>query len=358
MVGETCFYAFPRKIDKIFSCRFFCVILDKLLAALLHRRRKHLIKTVHIMKSEMKIIGPQDNDRLAWPSVLAGAVLGVLLCGTLVAAANPVASPASPVAPERQRISDMFEMVYVEGGTFSMGASSRGSETENDEEPSHSVTLSSFYIGKYEVTQKQWVAIMGTKRSLFKGGNHPVDCVSWNDVQEFIRRLNAKTGKTYRLPTEAEWEYAARGGRYGDNSLYSGGDDIDAVAWHSGNSGSKTHPVGTKSPNALGIYDMSGNVWEWCSDWYEPEFPAPPKNPLGIYDFGTVWESNCSDGPKPEYHAKSLSGNPQGPSSIDICVIRGGSYNFDASSCRVSNRPFLDPDNRSYGVGFRLVLSE
>jgi formylglycine-generating enzyme required for sulfatase activity len=207
-----------------------------------------------------------------------------------------------------------------------MGCTSEQSACDDDEKPTHQVTLSDFQIGKYEVTQKQWTAIMGNNPSYFKGDNLPVEQVSWNDVQEFIQKLNQKTGKTYRLPTEAEWEYAARDASTGSAVLYSGSNNIDEVAWYSGNSGSKTHPVGQKWANALGIYDMSGNVWEWCSDWY------------GTY-------------------SSSSQSNPQGASTGTVRVLRGGSWNNDPQDCRVSNRDGYYPDYRDYRIGFRLAIA-
>ena len=220
-----------------------------------------------------------------------------------------------------------FDMVYVKGGSFAMGATAeQGSDAQSDEKPTHSVTVSDFYIGKYEVTQAQWEAIMGTNPSNWKGDNLPVENVSWNDIQKFIKKLNAQTGKKFRLPTEAEWEYAARGGNQSKGYKYSGSNNISEVAWYDGNSRSKTHPVGQKAPNELGIYDMSGNVWEWCQDWY------------GSY-------------------SSSSQANPTGPSSGSIRVLRGGSWYNGARNCRVSSRCYSRPDYRYDHYGFRLVLS-
>jgi len=213
------------------------------------------------------------------------------------------------------------DFVFVQGGTFSMG------DNEWDwAKPIHSVTVSDFYIGKYEVTQKEWKAVMGSNPSNFKGDDLPVEKVSWDDCQEFIRKLNAKTGKKYRLPTEAEWEYAARGGNKSNGYEYSGSNDLGSVGWFTDNSGSKTHPVGQKQANELGIYDMTGNVWEWCSDWY------------GSYSSGSQT-------------------NPQGASSGSDRVFRGGSWLNIASLCRVANRYSYAPGGRGDYLGLRLVLS-
>ena len=244
---------------------------------------------------------------------------------------QPVQQPAQPqqqVQPTPQSNLPEIEMVWVSGGTFTMGATSeQGSDAWDDEKPAHKVTLSGYYIGKYEVTQKLWKAVMGNNPSNFTGDNLPVENVSWNDVQEFIRKLNQLTGKSYRLPTEAEWEYAARGGSNSRGYKYSGSDNVGSVAWYYDNSGSTTHPVGSKSPNELGIYDMSGNVLEWCQD---------------------RWASN--------YYSSSPQRNPQGPASGSDRVNRGGSWDGLAGSCRVSRRYGYSPDDRTDIHGFRLVL--
>lgn len=217
-----------------------------------------------------------------------------------------------------------FTMVAVEGGTFTMGATSeQGSDAWGDEKPAHEVTLSDYYIGQTEVTQALWEAVMGSNPSFFKGDNLPVESVSWDDCQVFIQKLNQLTGKQFRLPTEAEWEYAARGGRKSQGYKYAGGNDIGLVAWYEDNSGNETHPVATKQANELGVYDMSGNVWEWCSDWY-----------------GDYTSSSQSD--------------PQGPSSGFRRVFRGGGYYGSARDCRVSFRSDYTPDFRDNFLGLRL----
>ena len=220
-----------------------------------------------------------------------------------------------------------FKMIKVEGGTFSMGATSeQGSDVGDDEYPVHSVTLSDYYIGETEVTQELWQAVMGSNPSRFKGNNQrPVERVSWNDCQEFIEKLNSLTGKKFRLPTEAEWEYAARGGKYSRGYKYSGSNDADEVAWNGNNSGSKTHPVKTKKANELGLYDMSGNVWETCNDW------------------------------KGDYQSNSQT-NPTGPSKGGCRVLRGGSWNFNGGSVRVSDRVSGIPHSRNDVRGLRLAF--
>jgi formylglycine-generating enzyme required for sulfatase activity len=219
------------------------------------------------------------------------------------------------------------EMVNVVGGTFTMGCTSeQGSECQDDERPAHQVTLSDFSIGKYEVTQAQWLAVMGSNPSYFSGCEScPVEAVSWDDIQSFLSKLNSMTGKNYRLPTEAEWEYAARGGSQSGGYKYSGSNDLATVAWYDDNSGSKTHPVGQKSPNELGLYDMTGNVWEWCQDLHD------------------------------DYSSGSQS-NPRGPSWGIFRVYRGGSWNSFATGTRVSFRHGFSRGFRDVDLGFRLAL--
>ena len=221
-----------------------------------------------------------------------------------------------------------IDMVRVEAGTFTMGATAEMKNPWNEEKPTHQVTLTNdYYMGKYEVTQALWKAVMGSNPSNFKGDNLPVEKVIWNDCQEFISKLNRITGKTFRLPTEAEWEYAARGGNKSRGYQYSGSNNLSDVAWYEDNSGNKTHAVGTKQPNELGIYDMTGNVLEWCQDRY------------GKY-------------------SSTSQVNPTGANSGSDRVYRGGSWIGNAWFCRSSYRYGSSPDNRSYALGLRLVLSE
>ena len=221
-----------------------------------------------------------------------------------------------------------FNMIKVDGGTFTMGATYEQKNPYDDEKPTHQVTLSSYYIGETEVTQALWKAVMGNNPSWFKGDNLPVENVSWEDCQTFIGKLNGLTGKSFRLPTEAEWEYAARGGNRSNHTQYSGGSMIDDVAWYEGNSGGKTHSVKTKKPNELGLYDMSGNVLEWCQDWYG-------------------------------YYGSNAQTNPTGgPGSGSYRVRRGGCWGSFERYCRSSFRRNYSPGYRSYYLGFRLALSE
>ena len=217
-------------------------------------------------------------------------------------------------------------MVCIEGGTFTMGATpEQGSDADSEEKPAHKVTLSSFSIGKYEVTQEEWQAVMGNNPSYFKGAKRPVEQVSWDECQIFIQKLNSMTGKRFRLPTEAEWEYAARDGNKNIGYKYAGGDNLDRVAWYSSNSGFYSHDVGQKYPNKLGLYDMSGNVWEWCQDWY------------GSY-------------------SSNNEANPSGPSSGPYHVYRGGSWGGASGACRVSFRSISSPGSSSFVLGLRIAL--
>jgi len=219
------------------------------------------------------------------------------------------------------------DMVLVQGGTFTMGCTpEQGNDCYREETPTQEVTLNDFYIGKFTVTLAQWRVVMGNNSSGLISGNLPVEEVSWNEVQEFIKRLNERTNGNYRLPTEAEWEYAARGGNQSQGYKYSGSNNIEEVAWYESNSGKKTHPVGTKKANELGIHDMSGNVYEWVNDWY------------GEYSGGRLT-------------------NPQGPSSGSHRVIHGGSYSTPDRSARVSYRYRYDPGIRYGFLGFRLARS-
>ena len=219
------------------------------------------------------------------------------------------------------------EIVLVAGGSFEMG--SNGDEENNKLE--HGVTLNSYYIGKYEVTQKQWRDLMGSdpaKLSFSGCDDCPVERVNWEEVQNYLKKLNLKTGKNYRLPTEAEWEFAARGGNALKNYKYSGSDDISDVAWYTDNSNGKTHPVGKRQANELGIYDMTGNVWEWCNDWYDEN-----------------------------YYERSPAQNPPGAASGTYRVSRGGGWGATLAHCRVDFRYKFKPSLHNNRIGFRVALS-
>ena len=260
------------------------------------------------------------------------SISGSLTSSTSSSTANTLSSSGSSLSgnaltiPVKNGIN--IEMVKVEAGSFNMGATSEMQNPYDSEKPVHRVTLTNnYYIGKYEVTQALWQAVMGSNPSNFKGDALPVEKVSWNDCQDFISKLNAMTGKKFRLPTEAEWEYAARGGKKSRGYQYSGSNTLGDVAWYYGNSGPKTHAVGTKQPNELGIYDMTGNVWEWCQDWFGSYSSSPQTNPTG-----------AASG---SYH-----------------VYRGGCWIYSARNCRTSSRYYGTPGFRFYDLGLRLVLSE
>ena len=215
-----------------------------------------------------------------------------------------------------------LKMIKVEPGSFRMGS--------ENEEPVHQVTLTKpYYLGETEVTQAQWRAVMGNNSSRFQGDSRPVECVSWNDAMAFCKKLNdqgkAPEGWKFTLPTEAQWEYAARGGNRSRGYTYSGSNDVGEVAWYGNNSGRETHAVRQKEANELGLYDMTGNVYEWCLDW-----------------FGSYSSSAVTD--------------PQGPQSGSGRVLRGGSWVSYAQYCHVAQRSNYDPDYRYYYFGFRLAL--
>ncbi len=265
--------------------------------------------------------GPSYNKLLA-----VASVLGILLLGYWMIA--PGLNDSSKT-PDKKTITNSIgmEFMLIPAGEFDMGSPSNEVGRYNDEGPVHHVTISkAFYLGKYEVTQKQWRDVMGTSPSSFKGDDLPVEQVSWNEVQQFIQKLNEKeSANKYRLPSEAEWEYAARGGT---KTRYYFGDDeskLGDYAWFYDNSGSKTHDVGQKNPNPWGLYDMHGNVWEWVQDIYQSSYNSAPTD-------GSAWEGGGS-----------------------VRVVRGGSWFSYAGGCRSAFRSLYDPGPRSLDLGFRLL---
>ncbi|NBU97411.1 MAG: hypothetical protein EBS19_04195 [Spirochaetia bacterium] len=240
---------------------------------------------------------------------------------------------ANPITSKTYTNTFGMEFILMPAGEFMMGAVPQDKNASDDEEPQHKVRITKpFYMGKYPVTQEEWEKLMGNNPSKFKqaGKRAPVETVSWNDCQEFIKKLNQKEGLTYRLPTEAEWEYSARGGGSGGSTIYTYGDDASKLgdyAWYDGNSGSTTHPVGQKKPNSLGLYDIIGNVWEWCGDWYDGE-----------------------------YYKNNPNEDPKGADKGEYRVLRGGSWRSYAGRCRLSNRYGNTPGGRFDCYGFRLVL--
>lgn len=280
------------------------------------------------------------NKNNIWKWVVGFVVLlAVIIVITIPKKKNEAPSTVDSVSTltyEQQK-----EMISIEGGTFRMGSNDRANE-----QPEHEVTIGSFIMGKYEVTQELWERVMGSNPSNFKGAKRPVERVSWYDVTEFCNKLSEKEGlqkaysgsgsgitcdfnsNGYRLPTEAEWEFASRAGNQGMGNKYSGSDNMEEVGWYTNNSGNTTHDVGTKQPNELGINDMSGNVWEWCWDW------------------------------KGDYKSGSQT-DPRGANSdSSLRVLRGGSWNNNAQYCRVANRIGYGSDYRSFGSGFRLVRTK
>lgn len=245
---------------------------------------------------------------------------------------NPMMTSAPQCISESIGNNVAFVMLLVEGGNFDMGGAD--DEAFDWEKPVHPVNLGSFYLGKYPVTQGVWQAVMGNSPSRFNGSQRPVEMVSWRDAQEFIKKLNHMTKRHYRLPSEAEWEYAARGGvhRQQDGYLYAGSDKLKEVGWYAENSDDETKAVGLKYPNELGLYDMSGNVWEWCKDWFDEKY-------YQVCD------------------KKKRMQDPQGPAQGVYRVIRGGSWLDVPQYCRVASRNNFEPARRVDDLGFRRALS-
>jgi formylglycine-generating enzyme required for sulfatase activity len=310
----------------------------------------HLLKTLArpdisltqaLMETRRNVAAETSRQQIPWESsslmqdvfLLAGGAPGDQNLRPVPPQSAPAKTPASQVSSPRagdvwkEPVTGM-EFVWVPKGCYQMGCGSWTSECYDDEKPVHEVCLDGFWIGKYEVTQGQWKKIMGSNPSSFKSGDDfPVEQVSWNDAKTYIEKLRRQSGKRFALPTEAQWEYAARSG--GKNEKYAGGSNLDSVAWHRGNSGSKTHRVGTKAPNGLGIYDMSGNVWEWCED---------------------VYDSNA--------YSKHTRNNPVVTSGGTARVFRGGGWSLNPAHVRAAIRFCYAPGDRSSLLGFRLALPQ
>jgi formylglycine-generating enzyme required for sulfatase activity len=266
---------------------------------------------------DVEKVAPGNGKRIVW-NVLADRTQ---LVGKVSFTLNGLER-----APEWQP-----EVVFVEGGTFKMGCEDpQDKECESDEKPQHTVKVNSFYIAKTEVTQKQWQLVMNTRPSSFRGCDDcPVESVSWLDAVNYCKKLSQMTGQTWRLPTEAEWEYAARGGNKSKGYKYAGSNQVDEVAWHTGNSGNRTSPVAQKVPNELGLYDLSGNIFEWCLDWYGDR-----------------------------YYSSSPAENPTGPTRGGQKSLRGGSWGGPADNARIANRLSRTNASRSNYFGFRPVRVE
>lgn len=303
------------------------------------------VETGGVMSSTPPAVAPKDPAKMAEACIrcsqtLVGGKMPTRTTTTTTYSQTGYASQPAPAANQdfTETAWDInMKMIWVEGGNFLMGCTSeQGGDCESDEQNVRRVTVDGFYIGMLEVTQSQWEKVVGT--SIYQqeakadgsgtygvGPDYPMYYVSWDEAMEFCRLLSNKTGRTYTLPTEAQWEYAARGGNKNEGTKYAGSNMIDAVAWYEDNSDVCTHIVGSKRVNALGIYDMSGNVWEWCNDWYTDSYVS--------------YESN----------------NPVGPSSGEKRVFRGGGWGDIASYCRVAFRYCDYPGNRHVILGFRVV---
>jgi formylglycine-generating enzyme required for sulfatase activity len=277
-------------------------------------------------------IAPSRGKRIVWDVFRDLKRLSGNMAVSVIASAAKQSPPGVLASAAKQSPSPLPGMTFalIPAGAFTMGSPANEEGRDDDESPQHRVTLNSFYIMTTEVTQSQWQAVMGSNPSYFKGDNLPVEQVSWNDVQEFIKKLNQRDpGKGYRLPSEAEWEYSCRAGT--TTRFYTGNAEADLAraGWYDGNSGSKTHAVGQKTPNAWDLYDMHGNVWEWCQDWYHDSYNGAPVD-------GRAWET---------------------PSET-FRVLRGGSWGINVRICRSSFRFRYEPDNRNdYFFGFRVACS-
>ena len=258
---------------------------------------------------------------------------GNITAGDVTTVYNILLNGSEPETPIKEYTVNgvTFKMVDVEGGTFMMGAANNDGNATSLEKPQHQVTVTSFAIGQTEVTQELWQAVMGSNPGHFSGTNLPVEGVSWNDCQNFVAALNQlvtlEEGYEFRLPTEAEWEYAARGGNKSQGYVYAGSNTASEVAWYSNNSGDAPHTVGTKAPNELGLYDMSGNVYEWCYDKYADYTSATQVDPTGATE------------------------------GANTRIIRGGSWYQNNSNCRVTNRNKLSYSNTLKWLGLRLVIA-
>jgi formylglycine-generating enzyme required for sulfatase activity len=291
--------------------------------------------------SAISVAAPAPVEPVAADTAVAAALLDDSASVDAVAVEPPAATPPPepvkkaekpPAPPKPPKIYPIvkpeIEMVFVKGGKFKMGCPDETVECTADERPRHEVSVKDFLIGKYPVTQKQWGSVMGVSPAHFDGDDLPVEQVSWNEIQEFIKRLNVMTGKKYRLPTEAEWEYAAQGGAGGKGGKFFGHRFLDDIAWYEYNSNGRVQPVGKKMPNELGLHDIMGNVWEWVGDWYSRT-----------------------------YYKEAPLSNPKGPKYGSEKIYRGGGFNSDERHCRVSLRNYNKPDYRTITLGFRLACA-
>lgn len=316
------------------------------------------------LSASCRSLGERNTRSSHVMSLMRAFVMATVCCLALWAVAGFGTNRCSAQKVMTVLVGDVkFEMVQVGGGSFIMGCEPELHHVgKNDEVPQHAVKVNSFYMGRYEVTQRLWNAVMDYNPSNFVGDDYPVEQVSYDEAQEFIRRLNELTGLSFRLPTEAEWEYAARGGMENKGYTYSGSNDLMKVAWCHLNSGDSTHAVGELVPNRLGIYDLTGNVWEWCQDWYQDDY--------------YVWCKAYSDGiPKTVQTREQLdiwykwnwtlpaesnnrkTENPTGAEDGVYRVGRGGSWADYENDLRVSYRNFWVPDRQLSNLGFRLVLN-